>query len=113
MPVTEVTGYIETSDGSEPFALTLTKNNESGYMLLKPLLPLLKQLDAGLSAVDVSQLRNDSDTVEHGTFGTDVHDPLLSKFGILVDTDEAGNKWITEEKAFELFAFGGNTTLYK
>lgn len=113
MPVTEVTGYIETSDGSEPFALTLTKNNESGYMLLKPLLPLLKQLDAGLSAVDVSQLRNDSDTVEHGTFGTDVHDPLLSKFGILVDTDEAGNKWITEEKAFELLEGLGIAGMYR
>ena len=102
MAVTEVTEYIESADESPRFALTLRRNDESGYFLLKPLLPLLKQLDSGREQLDVAQLRNDSETVAQGSFGMDVHDPLLSKFGILVDTDESGDKWITEEKAYEL-----------
>lgn len=77
MTVVELTHYI--NEGNE--SITITKSDDTGYFMLKPLLPLLLKQEADKNVDE---------------------DRLLAKYGILVDTDNDGEKWITGEKAFEL-----------
>lgn len=93
MSVVEVTNLIG-EDGHQ-IPLTLKRSNETGYFLLKPFLPLLQQL----------LLKQDGATVDdtdHREIDSQQEDRILSKYGILVDTDESNEKWITGGKAFEL-----------
>lgn len=77
--------------------LTLKRNNETGYFLLKPFLPLLQQhsVAGGVSGADAVGPGGEELSVEQ-------EDALLSRYGILVDTNDAGEKWITGDKALEL-----------
>lgn len=77
--------------------LTLKRKNSTGYFLLRPFLPLLEQYtkEDGRRSSPMALQGSDELSVEQ-------EDSLLSQFGILVDTDEEGKKWITGEKAAEL-----------
>lgn len=78
-------------------SLTLKKNNDTGYFLLKPFLPLLQQFHSSEGRLDLNSLDN-----SHPELSVEQEDALLSRFGILVDTNDAGEKWITGAKALEL-----------
>lgn len=102
MSVSRATGYVSSEDGTQSYPVTLVRSSETGYFLLKPLLPLIKQLNEGKSTVDVDELREDhKDDIGHAD-KSHIHNEWLSRFGILVDTDKNGEKWVTREKAFEL-----------
>ncbi|QLL31217.1 hypothetical protein HG536_0B00780 [Torulaspora globosa] len=92
MSVVEATKLI-----GEKASLTLKKSTETGYFLLRPFLPLLQHC---------SQLNGDLqfDNVDLGAdqLSMEQEDALLSQYGILVDTNDAGEKWITGDKAHEL-----------
>ncbi|SJM88106.1 related to Regulatory protein SWI6 [Zygosaccharomyces bailii] len=95
MSVVEVTKYI--GEGEHQTPLTLKRSNETGYFLLKPFLPLLQRLVDTNGEGDAT-----IDDVNNTEIAVQQEDRLLSKYGILVDTDESNEKWITGEKAFEL-----------
>ncbi|SMN20136.1 similar to Saccharomyces cerevisiae YLR182W SWI6 Transcription cofactor, forms complexes with Swi4p and Mbp1p to regulate transcription at the G1/S transition [Maudiozyma saulgeensis] len=101
MSVSTATSYITSQDGSQSFPVTLVRNIDTGYFLLKPLLPLLKQLDEEKQSVDVEELRHDTET------SSEYDDPealanLLSRLRLLVDTDENDEKWITGKMAYDV-----------
>lgn len=72
--------------------LRLAQNLESNYYLVDPLLPLLNKHDSGGDSV--SEAAGALDAEEEGR--------LLQKYGVLVDTDGQGRKWITKGKMVEL-----------
>lgn len=77
--------------------LTLKKNNDTGYFLLKPFLPLLQQFNSSEGVLELDYLNFSREELS-----VEQEDALLSRFGILVDTNDAGEKWITGDKALEL-----------
>ncbi|KAG0664362.1 transcriptional regulator swi6 [Maudiozyma exigua] len=102
MSVSKVTSYIPSEDGAQSYPVTLVRSSETGYFLLQPLLPLIKQLSEGKSIVDVNELREDYKADIGNPDNSQNHEDWLSRFGILVDTDKNGEKWVTREKAYEL-----------
>lgn len=104
MSVIEVTKLIGEKEHQIP--LTLKKSNETGYFLLKPFLPLLRQVlaDEGDATVD---------DVDNTEIAAQQEDHILSKYGILVDTDDSNEKWITGEKAFELMQLLNISQLFR
>lgn len=100
MPVSEITSYIGNGDDPHPTPLTLKRNDETGYFQLENFLPLLKQLHENRQSIDNTELRADLNNKENIT--SDLQNTLLSKFGVLVDTDSDGEKWITGDKAFHI-----------
>lgn len=103
MPFIEITGYIDSPSGANSFPFTLKKSKDSGYFLLNPFLPLLKQLNEDKTEIDVDELRTDLESIDN-SIPVELQDLLLSKFGVLVDTDESGDRWITKDKAYELLS---------
>ncbi|QLQ78730.1 hypothetical protein HG537_0B00790 [Torulaspora globosa] len=81
----------------ENASLTLKKSVDTGYFLLRPFLPLLQHWSRfnGDCKFDNVDLSGDE-------LGLDQEDALLAQFGILVDTNDVGERWITGEKALEL-----------
>ncbi|CCF57705.1 hypothetical protein KAFR_0D00580 [Kazachstania africana CBS 2517] len=113
MPITEVTSYIFSNDTDVTCPLTLRKNDETGYFQLNSFLPLLKQLHENKTtdSINTDQLIEDTNTV--GAISAELQDLLLSKYGVLVDTDSDGNKWITQDKAFQLLDMFSILHLFK
>ncbi|QLG70138.1 hypothetical protein HG535_0A00770 [Zygotorulaspora mrakii] len=95
MSVLEVTKLIGEQDFQLP--LTLKRNNSTGYFLLRPFLPLLQSFNRKNDGNEDS-----SDAKGDEELNNEQEDEILSQFGILVDTDDQGKKWITSEKAVEL-----------
>ncbi|GAV48541.1 hypothetical protein ZYGR_0K00460 [Zygosaccharomyces rouxii] len=104
MSVVEVTKLIGEEGHQVP--LTLKRSNETGYFLLKPFLPLLQQLLSDEGEATVDDIGNTEVAVQQ-------EDRILSKYGILVDTDDSNEKWITGEKAFELMQLLNLLYLFK
>ncbi|CAB4253313.1 similar to Saccharomyces cerevisiae YLR182W SWI6 Transcription cofactor, forms complexes with Swi4p and Mbp1p to regulate transcription at the G1/S transition [Maudiozyma barnettii] len=98
MTVSTATGYITSENGLQSHPVTLIRNADTGYFLLKPLLPLLKQLDEDKQSVDVEELRQDTETLSQYE-DPDTLANMLSRLRLLVDTDENDEKWITGEMA--------------
>lgn len=97
MSVVEATRLV-----GEKASLTLKKSVESGYFLLKPFLPLLKHYSESNG-----DLQFDKVELGPGPLNVEQEDTLLSQYGVLVDTNDAGEKWITGEKARELLEMLG------
>lgn len=92
MPVVEASKVI-----GENARLTLKKSTETGYFLLRPFLPLLQHWSQLNGDVQFNNVDLSADQLS-----LEQEDALLSQYGILVDTNEVGEKWITGEKAHEL-----------
>lgn len=95
MSIVESTKFIGEEGHQTP--LTLKRSNETGYFLLKPFLPLLQQFHQMNDNQNITVK-----TIAAAEVTVEQEDALLSQYGILVDTDDDGEKWITGEKAFEL-----------
>ncbi|CCD22218.1 transcriptional regulator SWI6 NDAI_0A00600 [Naumovozyma dairenensis CBS 421] len=110
MTIVEVTKLIDdptATDNSDnnnidpnvgKLSLTLKKDTESGYYLLRPLVSLLAATDNDISG---------NSTIE------EQEDKICNKYGILVDTDDAGKKWIMEDKMFHLLDLLNILPLFK
>lgn len=92
MSTVEATKFI-----GEKVTLTLKKSTETGYILLRPLLPLLQHFSQSNGDLQFDHVNLDPDQVT-----VEQEDSLLAQYGILVDTNDAGEKWITGDKAQEL-----------
>lgn len=102
MSIIEVTKVIEDPASSESVSLTLQRNTETGYFLLRPLVPLLSHYEGKRVNVDQSdEVRKEEE------------DRLCAKYGILVDTDKDGEKWITSDKVFQLLDMLNLLDLFK
>ncbi|CCK69179.1 transcriptional regulator SWI6 KNAG_0C00650 [Huiozyma naganishii CBS 8797] len=90
-----------TADVGAGVLLTLKRQNQTGYFLLDAFIPILKQLAGDFTGLDIELLRD-----ELQNQGSPLSEPkesqLLSRFGVLVDRDVEGRKWITGEKAVQL-----------
>lgn len=114
MTLVDITGYL--NDGT---CIVLKRNTENGYVTLKPFLPILDQLNDyrninpslsdtesnsfTIDAVKLHKYYNDDRTNNNiNSLDSTKENSLLTKFGVLVDTDSKGDKWITGEKAIQI-----------
>lgn len=121
MTVIDITGYL--NDGTR---IVLRRNTKNGYITLKPFLPILDQLndhsninpslldtESNSFTIDTIKLRkyysDDRTNKDMSLIDTNKENLLLTKFGVLVDTDSNGDKWITSEKAIQILK---NARLY-
>ncbi|KAK5959954.1 transcriptional regulator SWI6 PWA37_002790 [Arxiozyma heterogenica] len=114
MTFVDITGYL--NDGT---CIVLKRNTRNGYITLKPFLPILDQLndynninpnlsktESNPFTIDAIKLHkyysNDVTNKDMTLIDTNKENLLLTKFGVLVDTDANGDKWITGEKAIQI-----------
>ncbi|CAL9731614.1 regulatory protein Swi6p [Monosporozyma unispora] len=111
MAIIDIVGYLNTET-----TISFKQNTENGYVTLKPFLPILDQLNDfdqddttnSTFTIDSKKLQDSNES----DIDSSKENSLLTKFGVLVDTDANGDKWITGDKAililkksnlFELF----------
>lgn len=109
MAIVDIIGYLNTET-----TITLKQNTENGYITLKPFLPILDQLNNfdtsnGTFTIDAKKLQEDYSS----DFDSNKENLLLTKFGVLVDTDANGDKWITGDKAIQLLNKSNIFELFK
>lgn len=109
MAIVDIIGYLNTDT-----TIRLKQNTENGYVTLKPFLPILDQLNnfegnSGTFTIDAKKLQEDYTS----DFDLNKENLLLTKFGILVDTDANGDKWITGDKAVQLLNKSNIFELFK
>lgn len=92
---------------------TIRRNEDTGYFALKDFLPILKQLnDADFQTefkLDLKKLQGERNLV----LDNQEVNLLLTKFGILIDSDIMGEKWITSDKATSILNKAGILKIFQ
>ena len=120
MTIVDITGYL-----NDDTCIVLKRNTDNGYVTLKPFLPILDQLnDYSNINPALSESGSDSFTIDSirlnkyyngdmNSIDSNKENLLLTKFGVLVDTDSNGDKWITGEKAIQILKRANIYDLFK
>lgn len=102
----EIQGELKNLDGST-VSWKIARHEDTGYFALKDFVPILKQLNDRDFQTDfrlnLSKLQQDREII----LDNQQESLLLTKFGILVDTDVTGEKWITADKANNILQKAG------